>query len=103
VPEGTTIPDRTMVAHDCWDLLADDAPFEPLKVQLVALLARRASGGGVISGAATGEAAAQAAKAISRVEVRDTIMTRDYKTRGVFQCHLESLGHLLYIQVSIQL
>lgn len=47
-----------MVEHDAWDLLADAAPLEPEKVQLVALLATTpGSGAGVISGpGTTGEA-----------------------------------------------
>jgi hypothetical protein len=48
VPEGTVMPDRTMVAHDFWDLLAEAAPFEPVKVQLVALFASNGLGAGVI-------------------------------------------------------
>lgn len=51
VPEGTATFDRTMVEHDFWDLLALDAPEEPEKVQLVALLARL--GASVIAGSAT--------------------------------------------------
>jgi hypothetical protein len=54
-PEGTVMPDRTKVAHDFCETLAEEAPLEPEKVQL-ALLARVASGAGVTSGADTGEA-----------------------------------------------
>jgi hypothetical protein len=62
-----------MVEHDFWDLLADDAPLEPEKVQLVALFTRAISGGAVMAGAAsatglaTGEANENAAKATTRV------------------------------------
>lgn len=35
-PEGTATFESTMVAHDFCDLLAEDAPFEPEKVQVVA-------------------------------------------------------------------
>jgi Fe-S cluster assembly iron-binding protein IscA len=35
-PEGTATFESTMVAHDFCDLLADDAPLEPEKVQVVA-------------------------------------------------------------------
>jgi hypothetical protein len=65
VPEGTTSEDKTRVAHDFWLTLAREAPDEPEKVQLVALLTWSAVGAGVMSGpgSATGEAAAQAAKA----------------------------------------
>ena len=45
-----------IVEHDFCDLLADAAPVEPEKVQLVALLRRLAAGGGVMAGAATGSA-----------------------------------------------
>ena len=77
VPEGTVMPDRTMVEHDDWDLLAEAAPLEPLKVQLVALFASNGLGGGVISGPAkaTGDAtAAQAAKATNKVAVKETMI-----------------------------
>ncbi len=69
------IPDRTMVEHDVWDLLAEEAPAEPVKVQLAALFA--SEGAGVISGAATttGDAtAAPAAKATNKVEVKETMI-----------------------------
>lgn len=58
VPEGTATSERMIVEHDFCDLLALDAPLEPEKVQLVALLARL--GAWVIAGAAsaTGEATA---------------------------------------------
>ena len=81
VPDGTATLDRIMVEHDACDLLADDAPFEPEKVQVVALFARAAagSGGGVMAGAgwATGEAITNAPKAASRVQVR-SMMAKEY-------------------------
>lgn len=59
-------------------MLAEAYPDEPENVQLVALLSMEASGAAVIRGAATGsakgEAAAIAAKASTRVEVRETIV-----------------------------
>jgi hypothetical protein len=67
VPEGTATAERTMVEHDFWDLLAEAAPFDPEKVQLVALLTSPGSGAGVIAGPAIGEAIADAARATSRV------------------------------------
>jgi hypothetical protein len=72
VPDGTATLDRIMVEHDACDLLADDAPLEPEKVQVVALFARAGSGGAVTTGLATatgwatGEANADAPKAASR-------------------------------------
>ena len=66
MPEGTATAERTMVEQDFWDLLAEDAPFAPEKVQLVALLTSPASGAGVIAGSAIGEAIAEAARATSR-------------------------------------
>lgn len=64
VPDGTATFDRMIVEHDFWDALALDAPFEPLKVQLVARLSRL--GASVMAGSATGEAMAQAANAARR-------------------------------------
>lgn len=69
VPDGTATLDRTMVEHDFCDLLAEDAPLLPEKVQLVALLTSAGSGAGVTSGprssrGETGEATtSEAAKA----------------------------------------
>jgi hypothetical protein len=81
VPDGTAIAESTIVEHDFWDLLAEDAPLEPEKVQLVALLTISGAGAGVTAGAAwgsaTGEASAEAAKATSRVQVRETIVKED--------------------------
>jgi hypothetical protein len=79
VPDGTVIPDKTIVAHDFCDLLAEAAPLAPLKVQLVALLARAASGAGVIAGPATATGVAmtaEAAKAARRAEVKETMSLR---------------------------
>jgi hypothetical protein len=73
VPDGTATLERIMVEHDACDLLADDAPLEPEKVQVVALFAIAAgSGGGVMAGAgwATGEANTNPPNAASRVQVR---------------------------------
>jgi hypothetical protein len=76
VPEGTVMPDKTMVEHDFCDLLAEAAPLEPVKVQLVARFTSNGLGAGVIAGraTATGDAtAAQATKATNKVEVNETI------------------------------
>lgn len=54
VPEGTASADRMMVEQEVLDLLADEAPPEPEKVQVVARLSR--------SGAAVGAGAAGAAE-----------------------------------------
>lgn len=70
VPDGTTSEDSTRVAHDFWLTLASEAPDEPEKVQLVALLIFSGLGAGVIAGpgSATGEAETQAAKAATSRE-----------------------------------
>lgn len=66
VPEGTATAESTMVEHDFCDLLANDAPLLPEKVQLVALFTRAASGAGVITGAgsATGDAITELARMV---------------------------------------
>lgn len=58
MPEGTASADKTMVAQEALDLLAEAAPDEPEKVQVVARLAR--SGAAVGAGAAAGRAEAKA-------------------------------------------
>lgn len=65
MPDGTTSEDSTRVAQDFWLALAREAPDEPEKVQLVALLTFSALGAGVMAGpcSATGDAATQVAKA----------------------------------------
>lgn len=65
VPEGTATFDRIMVEHELCDLLAEDAPLEPEKVQLVARLARL--GGAVIAGSAIGLAIAVASRAANAI------------------------------------
>lgn len=55
-PDGTATDDKTMVEQDVLDLLARDAPLEPEKVQVVALLSRL--GAAVGAGAAMGLAKA---------------------------------------------
>lgn len=81
VPDGTTSEDSTRVAHDFWLTLAREAPDEPEKVQEVALFTLSALGAGVMAGpgSATGEAAAQAAKAptIREKQLRDFIVDFD--------------------------
>jgi len=65
-PDGTATLLRTMVAHAFCDTLASDAPFDPEKVQLVALLATSAIGGGVIAGSALGSATGDAATSVPK-------------------------------------
>ena len=50
VPDGTATDDSTMVEQEVFDLLAEEAPPEPEKVQVVARLSR--SGAAVGAGAA---------------------------------------------------
>lgn len=59
-----------MVEHDFCDLLAEEAPLAPEKVQLVARFTRAGSGGAVMAGAgsATGEATALAMNAARKRE-----------------------------------
>jgi hypothetical protein len=67
VPDGTATDDRTMVAQDALDALAEAAPAEPLKVQLPARLATAWSARGLgvmVGGAARTPDAARAAKTI---------------------------------------
>lgn len=61
VPEGTVMPERTIVAQEALDLLTAAAPLEPEKVQ-EALLARSgaAVGAGIAAGAAETKVAAVA-------------------------------------------
>lgn len=73
--------------HDFWLTLAREAPDEPEKVQLVALLIFAASGGGVIAGAdsTTGEARTVAARRETTSEqVRETILAGADKSRYLF-------------------
>lgn len=58
MPDGTASADRMMVEQEVLDLLADEAPPEPEKVQVVARLSR--SGAAVGAGAAAGRAEAKA-------------------------------------------
>ena len=51
-PDGTAIAERMMVEHEVLDLLAEEAPAEPEKVQVVALSLR--FGAAVGAGAAAG-------------------------------------------------
>lgn len=59
-PEGTATLERTIVAQDFCEALAEAAPLEPEKVQL-ARFSRL--GAAVMAGSATGVATAQAARA----------------------------------------
>lgn len=61
-----------IVEHDFCDLLADAAPVEPEKVQLVALLRRLAAGGGVMAGAATGSATGEQVASPAKATRRGT-------------------------------
>jgi hypothetical protein len=58
-PEGTATEDKMIVEQDVLDLLADEAPPDPEKVQVVALFS--ISGPAVGSGAAAGAARAREA------------------------------------------
>ncbi len=68
VPDGTVMPERTMVAQEALDLLTAAAPEDPEKVQ-EALLSRVAAGvgAGAAGAAATREAAV--AKRPTRAEM----------------------------------
>lgn len=87
-PEGTATLDKTMVEQDVLDLLAEDAPLEPEKVQVVALLSR--------SGAAVGKGAAAGA-ATARVEQMMAVKATAPRTWTMMDC-----SHLL-IRDQIQL
>jgi hypothetical protein len=84
VPEGTATLDRTIVAHDAWDLLAEEAPADPENVQLARFCrAWSREGPGVTAGAATGfESAPVPAKATRRAEDRDTILFQEGEMPG---------------------
>lgn len=88
-PDGTAMLDRTMVEHDFWEALAEAAPLEPEKVQLVARFTRLTSGAGVTAGAAagsaTGEAKAEAARAAIRVKTRGAMVNKA-GLNAVFRC-----------------
>jgi hypothetical protein len=62
-----------IVEQDVLDLLADEAPFDPENVQVVARLARAISGAAVGSGAAAGAATVSAAAPSTRARERRTI------------------------------
>lgn len=68
MPDGTATSDRTIVEQDVLDLLADEAPSDPEKVQVVALSS--SFGGGVGAGASVAGTAGAARTLIevSRVE-----------------------------------
>lgn len=71
-PEGTATEERMMVEQDVLDLLAEEAPLEPLKVHVVARLARSgaAVGTGAASASAMGTAITELAiKATTRYEI----------------------------------
>jgi hypothetical protein len=66
VPEGTARAERMMVEQLVFDLLAADAPLDPVNVQVVARLAR--SGAAVGSGAGAGAAITKAVAVSARIE-----------------------------------
>jgi hypothetical protein len=72
VPEGTASADSTIVAQAFCEALAEAAPLEPEKVQLVARLAR--VGEAVIIGSA-GEARMPVAEAMSANEKKDRMVS----------------------------
>jgi hypothetical protein len=49
-PDGTAGADSTIVEHDAFDLLADEYPPDPEKVQVVALLSRFGAAVGASAG-----------------------------------------------------
>lgn len=57
-PAGTVTASMMMVEHSVFDTLAEEAPSEPLKVQVVALFSK--SGAAVGAGAGAGTAMAKA-------------------------------------------
>ena len=68
-----------IVEQDFCEALAEDAPLEPEKVQLVALLSSKL-GAGVITGSATGFAIAQAVSAASTTEpTRSLVIAMRYQ------------------------
>lgn len=64
-----------IVEQDFCEALAEDAPLEPEKVQLVALLSSK-FGAGVMAGSATGFAMAQAVSAASTTEPKRSLVIR---------------------------
>lgn len=62
-----------IVEQDFCEALAEDAPLEPEKVQLVALLSNK-FGAGVMAGSATGFATAQAVSAASTTEPKVSLV-----------------------------
>lgn len=59
VPDGTAKAERMMVEQEVLDLLADEAPADPEKVQVVARLARSGAAVGAGAGAANTEVIAE--------------------------------------------
>jgi hypothetical protein len=59
-PDGTASAERIMVEHEVFDLLADEYPPDPEKVQVVALFSR--SGAAVGAGAGTASTCVIAAR-----------------------------------------
>ncbi len=79
VPDGTARADRTMVAQEVLDTLAEAAPLAPLKVQLSARLATAFLMLGL--GVTAGDGAATTATAPSRAAWRKETMAKQ-KTYG---------------------
>lgn len=76
-PEGTATAEMMMVEQEVLDLLAEEAPADPEKVQVVARFFRSLrSGAAVGSGAAAGAATARAAAPRRRARERRTIVER---------------------------
>lgn len=67
VPDGTATAESTIVAQAVFDLLADDAPLDPEKVQLVA---RCSNFGAAVTWAFAGSGRAWAATAPKRLRAR---------------------------------
>jgi hypothetical protein len=62
-----------IVEQDFCEALAEEAPLEPEKVQLVALLSNK-FGAGVMAGSATGFAMVQAVSAASTTELKRSLV-----------------------------
>lgn len=85
-PDGTAIAERMMVEQEVLETLASEAPFEPLKVQVVARLAiaLERSGAGVGIGIGTGPAMTPTrAESPRRAREKLTIVTRYSSGLGI--------------------
>lgn len=82
-----------MVEHEVLDLLADEAPSEPEKVQEVARFSRSSSfGAGVTSGSATGLALTSAAQSVRPITELEVTMLKTLADQGLRQAFSQCLG-----------